>query len=110
MIPEFTENGISIYENISKGERTMKIKKATWIVGMTAIVAVGFISMVGARKMRAASPRDPPPGGKEVKIDNLQFGPKTVTVGGGATGTWTNKDDVPHTGVKDDKAPFKTEA
>jgi plastocyanin len=88
----------------------MKIKKATWIVGMTAIVAVGFISMVGARKIRAADPGDPPPGGIEVKIDNFSFGPMTMTVAAGTTVTWTNNDDVPHTVVSDDKTTFKSKA
>src|SRR6202047_420072 len=35
----------------------------------------------------------------EVKIDNFVFGPQTITVPVGATVTWTNKDDIPHTSV-----------
>ena len=35
----------------------------------------------------------------EVKIDNFVFGPQTVTVPVGATVTWTNHDDIPHTVV-----------
>jgi plastocyanin len=34
-----------------------------------------------------------------VKIDNFSFGPQTVTVPVGATVTWTNADDIPHTAV-----------
>ena len=86
----------------------MKSKK--WIFGMTAIVAVGFVLMVGTRKIRAASPGDPPPGGIEVKIDNFSFGPMTMTVAVGTTVTWTNDDDVPHTVVSDDKTTFKSRA
>ena len=38
----------------------------------------------------------------EVKIDNFSFGPQTVTVPVGATVTWTNLDDIPHTVVSTD--------
>ena len=88
----------------------MKIKKAIWILGITAIVAASFISMVGTRKVRAADPGDPAPGGIEVKIDNFSFGPMTMTVAAGTTVTWTNNDDVPHTVVSDDKSTFKSKA
>ena len=43
----------------------------------------------------------------EVKIDNFSFGPATVTVPAGTTVTWTNRDDIPHTVVSDDKV-FKS--
>jgi amicyanin len=32
-----------------------------------------------------------------VGIDNFTFNPQTLTVKAGATVTWTNKDDIPHT-------------
>jgi amicyanin len=32
-----------------------------------------------------------------VKIDNFTFNPQSVTVKAGATVTWTNQDDIPHT-------------
>jgi len=37
-----------------------------------------------------------------VKIDNFVFGPPTITVPVGATVTWTNSDDIPHTAVSTD--------
>src|SRR5260370_31061608 len=43
----------------------------------------------------------------EVKIDNFSFGPATITVPVGATVTWTNRDDIPHTVVSTDGA-FKS--
>lgn len=43
----------------------------------------------------------------EVKIDNFSFGPATLTVAVGTTVTWTNRDDIPHTVVSDDKV-FKS--
>ena len=39
----------------------------------------------------------------EVKIDNFSFGPATITVPVGTTVVWTNRDDIPHTVVSDDK-------
>jgi len=45
----------------------------------------------------------------EVKIDNFSFGPVTLTVPVGATVTWTNRDDIPHTVVStDDSKTFKS--
>ena len=42
-----------------------------------------------------------------VNIDNFVFGPATVTVPVGATVTWVNRDDIPHTVVAVDKS-FKS--
>ncbi len=36
---------------------------------------------------------------EQVKIGNFSFIPETVTVRAGATVTWVNEDDVPHTVV-----------
>jgi len=36
---------------------------------------------------------------EEVKIDNFTFNPPEITVKSGATITWTNGDDIPHTVV-----------
>lgn len=45
----------------------------------------------------------------EVTIDNFTFTPTILTINSGATVTWTNKDDVPHTIASDDKI-FKSKA
>ncbi len=51
----------------------------------------------------AASPsvraNDQPSANAAVTIDNFVFGPQTLTVPVGATVTWTNRDDIPHTSV-----------
>ena len=49
------------------------------------------------------------PAGKvvEVKIDNFSFSPQTITIKAGTTVIWTNRDDIPHTVVSDDKV-FKS--
>jgi plastocyanin len=45
----------------------------------------------------------------EVKIDNLSFGPVTLTVPVGTTVTWINRDDIRHTVVStDDSKTFKS--
>ena len=38
---------------------------------------------------------------EEVKIDNFSFGPETIKVSVGTTVTWINRDDIPHTVVRD---------
>ena len=46
----------------------------------------------------------PPTGGgtaHDVDIPDITFEPETLTVKAGATVTWTNSDDVPHTVTKD---------
>jgi plastocyanin len=46
----------------------------------------------------------------EVKIDNFTFAPGTITVPKGTTVNWTNRDDIPHTVVSEDKTTFKSKA
>jgi plastocyanin len=60
---------------------------------------VGRSSVASAQQAPAAS--------VEVKIDNFSFGPAAITVAVGTTVTWTNRDDIPHTVVSDDKV-FKS--
>jgi plastocyanin len=55
------------------------------------------------------------PGGQsrheiEIKIDQFNFVPMTMTVAAGTRVTWTNEDDVPHTVVSDDTKTFKSKA
>ncbi len=46
---------------------------------------------------------DKPASAIEVKIDNFNFTPPTLTVSPGTKVTWINKDDVPHTVTSVDK-------
>ena len=46
----------------------------------------------------------------EVKIDNFSFSPAVLTVAPGTTVKWTNRDDIPHTVVSNDKSAFKSKA
>src|SRR5215472_95541 len=42
--------------------------------------------------------------GAEVKIDNFTFTPETITIPAGTQVTWTNRDDIPHNVVSEDKS------
>jgi plastocyanin len=55
----------------------------------------------------AATPDDKPSSEVAVKIDNFSFSPATITVAAGTTIRWTNRDDIPHTVVSEDKT-FKS--
>jgi plastocyanin len=72
-----------------------------WVAGLVApvIIAVLLLS-AGSRSVTAND--QPSAANAEVKIDNFVFGPETLTVPVGATVTWTNKDDIPHTTVSTD--------
>ena len=48
------------------------------------------------------------PVANQVSIDNFTFSPQTLTVAVGASVTWLNRDDVPHSVVSTDKL-FKSE-
>jgi plastocyanin len=52
---------------------------------------------------RALRPRAVQASSVEVKIDNFSFAPTTLRVRAGTQITWTNRDDIPHTVVEDDK-------
>ncbi len=55
------------------------------------LAGVGLVACVALGAARAAAP------GAGVTIDNFSFAPMQVTVPVGATVTWTNNDDIPHT-------------
>jgi len=59
---------------------------------------------------RTGSEARPPAAQAEVKIDNFTYTPVTVTVAAGTTVKWTNRDDIPHTVVSEDKTTFKSKA
>jgi plastocyanin len=76
------------------------------IAGFAAAVMAGMVLLLaGSPNVRANTQQAATAG--EVKIDNFSFGPGTLTVPVGATVTWTNRDDIPHTAVSTDGA-FKS--
>jgi plastocyanin len=83
-------------------ERTHKMnRKNAWIASIAAPVVIGTLLLVAGSGKVAANDQ-PSATNAEVKIDNFVFGPQTVTVPVGATVTWTNLDDIPHTVVSTD--------
>ncbi len=81
-------------------------RKRVWIAGLAAPVFMTLLLLVvGSAKVAANDQASQP--GVAVKIDNFVFGPQTVTVPVGATVTWTNSDDIPHTAVSTEGA-FKS--
>ena len=76
-----------------------------WIAGLVVQVGIAMALILAGSGGASFSARaqQPPGGAVEVKIDNFSFGPTTLTVAAGTTVTWTNRDDIPHTVVSDDK-------
>jgi plastocyanin len=91
----------------TKSRKEIKmIRRYMCIAGFAAAVMAGMVLLLaGSPNVRANT--QPPATAGEVKIDNFSFGPGTLTVPVGATVTWTNRDDIPHTAVSTDGA-FKS--
>ena len=75
-------------------------RKNVWVVGLAMPVMIAVLLLAGSPSITASE--QPPAANAEVKIDNFSFGPQTVTVPVGATVTWINRDDIPHTVVSTD--------
>jgi Plastocyanin len=76
-------------------------------VGRVAATALAVSLVIGIPGSPRAQDEASKPPAAEVKIDNFTFGPASLTVAPGTTVTWTNRDDIPHTVVADDKT-FKS--
>jgi plastocyanin len=83
------------------------MRRRVWIAGLATPIAVAVVLLVAGGLGLNANAQQAPAAGAEVKIDNFSFGPASVTVSAGTTVTWTNRDDIPHTVVSDDKV-FKS--
>ena len=70
---------------------------------LAGVVVIGMMLWVSGGKTALAKAPQAAGAPVEVKIDNFSFGPGTVTVPVGTTVVWTNRDDIPHTVVSDDK-------
>jgi len=82
------------------GEPVKKINStSTFRAGTTAA-----LSHPASTAADSSKPRETAAGAKQqVNIDNFSFTPRTLTVPVGATVTWTNHDDIPHTVVSTKK-------
>ena len=84
------------------------MRRSVSIAVLTAVVVLGA-SALTARPRNSAMAAGQKAQSAEVKIDNFSFGPATLTVSVGATVTWTNRDDIPHTVTSsDDPKVFKS--
>ena len=76
------------------------MKNTFWIFTLAALVA--GLALAGSAKASGAS--DAKPASEvAVKIDNFSFTAAIITVPAGTTVRWTNRDDIPHTVVENDK-------
>lgn len=76
-----------------------------WTAILAALIGLAcLLAVVGPRPGIAAENSN---NSVEVNIDNFSFSPATLTVKAGTSITWTNRDDIPHTVVADDKS-FKS--
>ncbi len=75
-------------------------RKSVWVAGLAMPAMIAMLLLAGSPSVTAND--QPSAANAEVKIDNLSFGPPTLTIPVGATVTWTNRDDIPHTVVSTD--------
>ncbi len=80
--------------------------KATTQVFVIAVLLAAFCFAVPSATFGATAD-EKPASEVAVKIDNFSFSPAVITVPAGTTIRWTNRDDIPHTVVSDDKS-FKS--
>ena len=79
------------------------MRKSIWILSVAASMVLALAVLPTVQKTRAAGPPT-----ADVKIDNFNFTPATLTVKVGTQITWTNNDDIPHTVVSEDHTTFKS--
>src|SRR6266436_3969295 len=84
------------------------MRRSVSIAGLAAALVLTTLSFRTGQKSYVVSAQDKT-STIEVKIDNFSFGLVVLTVPVGATVTWTNRDDIPHTVVStDDSKTFKS--
>jgi plastocyanin len=69
--------------------------------GVAAAVIIAIVLLLAGSPSLTADDQ-PSAANADVKIDNFSFEPQTITIPLGATVTWTNHDDIPHTVVSTD--------
>jgi plastocyanin len=81
-----------------KGDDAM-LEKKIWIASLISSVIIALMLLTAGSPNVTAADQTSPAANADIKIDNFSFGPQTITVPVGATVTWTNRDDIPHTSV-----------
>jgi plastocyanin len=77
-------------------------------VHLVVVLAIGLVFGSGTTANGASADKQAA-SEAAITIDNFSFSPATVTVQAGTMVRWTNRDDIPHSVVSDDKA-FKSKA
>lgn len=85
------------------------MRRALFVGVLNLLLVAQVVAAVGAQKSSSPVQSKEAAATASVKIDNFSFGPDAVTVPVGATVTWTNRDDIPHTVVSSDGV-FKSKA
>lgn len=80
----------------------MIVKRILFIFGLAALAA-----LAGSGNQPALAAAPGADAKAEIKIDNFSFVPPVVKIAVGATVTWVNRDDIPHTAVSTEKV-FKS--
>src|SRR5258708_39622701 len=83
------------------------MRRSVSVISLSIAVLAAATLLLGGSPPFTADAQQAQPTTVEVKIDNFSFGPVTLTIPVGTTVTWTNRDDIPHTVVSDDKV-FKS--
>lgn len=73
------------------------MKTTAWAAGFAMMGIMAALVVTGSPGVRAYA--QSAAAHADVTIDNFRFGPETMTVPVGASVTWTNRDDIPHTVV-----------
>jgi len=91
---------INMQENQTRKETTMT-KKNVWSATLASTLMTATLMMSPSVRANVTE-NDQPSANGAITIDNFVFGPQMLTVPVGATVTWTNRDDIPHTSVSTD--------
>jgi plastocyanin len=83
------------------------MKRALLSTAIAALFVLFFAAPKADHAQGVASPSDPATR-YTVAIDNFSFAPSSLTVPAGATVTWVNRDDVPHTIESSDRQALKS--
>ncbi len=79
------------------------LRGAGALCALALLASAVVVTAMSVHPVRAAAPA----AAVTVTIGNFTFGPKSITVPTGATVTWVNQDDTPHTVTANDGA-FKS--
>jgi plastocyanin len=80
----------------NQADQHWKGRQHVWVASFAAVTIIAIVLLL-AGSPNATANDQPSAANAEVTIDNFRFGPQAVTVPVGATVTWTNRDDTPHT-------------